>query len=140
MLNKKLLPIILLPLLHFISCSSSIEQTREEETPGDEGVYIFDQVPEDTSTVHPTDNYNSPQKYYLVQIGAFTTKNRAENFAEESRDILSKEILVMYNADVNLFVVQLKNHFNNKEEAEKVRNDIWSDEKYKDAWIVTVTK
>ena len=140
MLNKKLLPILLLPLLHFISCSSSIEQTREEETPGDEGVYIFDQVPEDTSTVRSPENYNSPRKYYLVQIGAFTTKDRAESFAEEGRDILSKEILVMYNADVNLFVVQLKNHFKNKEDAEKARNDLRSNEKYKDAWVVTITK
>ena len=140
MLNKKLLPILLLPLLHFISCSSSIEQTREEETPGDEGVYIFDQVPEDTSTVRSPENYNSPQKYYLVQIGAFTTKDRAESFAEEGRDILSKEILVMYNADANLFVVQLKNHFKNKEDAEKARNDLRSNEKYKDAWVVTITK
>ncbi len=122
------------------ACSSSIEQTREEETTEDKGVYIFDQVPEDTSTITPKENYNDLQKYYLVQIGAFTTRDRAENFAEESRNALAKEIQVTYNIDVNLFVVQLKDNFKTKDEAEQVRNGIWSNEKYKDAWIVTVTK
>jgi cell division protein FtsN len=140
MQNKKLLPILFLPLLHFIACSSSIEQTREEETKEDKGVYIFDQVPEDTSTITPKENFNNLQKYYLVQIGAFTTKDRAENFAEESRNALAKEIQVTYNIDVNLFVVQLKDNFKTKDEAEQVRNGIWSNDKYKDAWIVTVTK
>ena len=140
MMNKKLLLILLFPLLHFISCSSSVEQTREEDTTGNEGVYVFDKVPEDTSTVPQKENNNTLQKYYLIQIGAFTTKDRAENFAEESRNALSKEILVNYNSDVNLFVVQLKNHFKTKEEAEKIKSDLWSSEKYKDAWVVTVTK
>ncbi len=139
-MNKKLLLILLFPLLHFISCSSSVEQTREEDTTGNEGVYVFDKVPEDTSTVPQKENNNTLQKYYLIQIGAFTTKDRAENFAEESRNALSKEILVNYNSDVNLFVVQLKNHFKTKEEAEKIKSDLWSSEKYKDAWVVTVTK
>jgi len=139
MMNKKLLLVLLLPMLHFIACSSSIEQTREEDA-GDKDVYIFDQVPEDTSAVYPEENHNNIQKYYLVQIGAFTTKDRAESFAEESKRTLAKEILVTYNVDVNLFVVQLNNHFNTKAEAEKVRNEFWSNDKYKDAWIVTVTK
>ena len=140
MMNKKLLLILLFPLLHFISCSSSVEQTRKEDTTGNEDVYVFDKVPEDTSTVPQKENNNTLQKYYLIQIGAFTTKDRAENFAEESRNALSKEILVNYNGDVNLFVVQLKNHFKTKEEAEKIKSDLWSNEKYKDAWVVTVTK
>jgi cell division septation protein DedD len=140
MLKRKLILLLLFPLMNLMSCSSSIEQTREEETPGDEGVYVFDRVPEDTSTVHPAENYTSQQKYYSIQIGAFTTKERAEKFAEESKSALSKEVLVMYNAEVNLFVVQLKNHFKSKDEAEKVRNDLRANEKYKDAWVVTVTK
>ncbi len=140
MMNKKLLLILLFPLLHFISCSSSVEQTREEDTTGNEGVYVFDKVPEDTSIVPQKENNNTLQKYYLIQIGAFTTKDRAENFAEDSRNALSKEILVNYNSDVNLFVVQLKNHFKTKEEAEKIKSDLWSNDKYKDAWVVTVTK
>lgn len=140
MLKRKLILLLLFPLLLLMSCSSSVEQTREEETPGNEGVYVFDRVPEDTSTVQPAKSYSSPGKYFLVQIGAFTTKDRAENFAQESKSVLSKEVLVMYNADVNLFVVQLKNHFKTKDEAEKARNNLRTNEKYKDAWVVTVTK
>ena len=140
MLNKKLIPFLFLPIFFFISCSSSIEETREKEVPDDEGVYIFDRVPEDTSKITTEEDNSSLQNYYLIQIGAFTTKDRAENFAEESRNTLAKEIQVTYNIDVNLFVVQLKNHFKTKGEAEKVRNNIWSNEEYKDAWIVTVTK
>jgi hypothetical protein len=37
-------------------------------------------------------------------------------------------------------VVQLRPSFKSKEDAEKVRNQLWQIEEYKDAWIVTINK
>jgi len=119
----------------FFSCSSSIEETREENVKknNEDETYVFDEMPEDL-------NDETTVEYYLIQIGAFTTKQRAEDFASESRQKINDEISVTYNREVNLFVVRLDSKFTNKKDAEKVRDELREIEDFKDAWIVTVGK
>ncbi len=124
-------------LLLSVSCSSSKQNTDEESDAN--GVYVFDDVPSgDSFQIHNEENdlnFN-----FFVQIGAFTTKASAEEFAEESENTLNKELEIKYSSNSNLYTVRLKELFNSRSEAEKKRNELWQDDKFKDAWIVKESK
>ena len=124
-----------------LSCSSSEETVKKEEKSVEEDIYVFDKVPSDTVIdVDETVNYTPllTKTYYKVQIGAFTTKEKAESFASESRTKLQDDLDVKYSKEANLFVVQLSSNFILKDEAEKIKNRLRQMEEYKDAWVITV--
>ncbi len=141
----------------FAACSAT-QQTTEtvkdktpEKTPKD-SLYVFDSVPAaDTASAENTlppkktqDRQANPQRmtmtYYVVQIGAFTTKEKADEFAASSKSKIKYNIDVNYNPDVKLFVVQLLPEYTSHSDAERVRNEIWQQQAFKDAWISTVQK
>ncbi|MCH7774042.1 MAG: SPOR domain-containing protein [Bacteroidetes bacterium] len=124
-------------LLLSVSCSSSKQNTDEESD--DNGVYVFDDVPSGDS--FQIDNEENDLNFnFFVQIGAFTTKASAEEFAEESENTLNKELEIKYSSISNLYTVRLKELFNSRIEAEKKRNELWQDDKFKDAWLVKERK
>ncbi len=116
-----------------VSCSSSKQNTDEES--GDDDVYIFDEVPLDDSN----NTQNAPEELnynFFVQIGAFTTRTSAQDFAEKSTNFLNDELEIKYNDKTELYAVRLKEMFNSRTEAEKIRNKIRQSDRFKDAWIV----
>ncbi len=124
-------------LLLSVSCSSSQQSTDEESD--DNGAYVFDEVPSGDS--FQIDNAENDLNYYFfVQIGAFTAKASAEEFAEESVNTLNKELEIKYSSISNLYTVRLKESFNSRNEAEKKRNELWQYNKFKDAWLVKERK
>lgn len=129
---------VLFALIYLAGCSSSEEATKEKNKNSD--VYIFDEVPSDT-TVDLSEPEGFPpfnKEYYVVQIGAFTSKDRAEKFAEDSRIKLQMDTNISFNPDVNLFVVQLKKQFKTRKEAENMRDNLRTMNEYKDAWVLSV--
>ncbi len=138
-INIKYHPIFFFALLIFsflfTFCSSTKETEKENEK--EDEIYIFDEVP-------PEDSYtfekpvNNVTFLYKIQIGAFSTRERAELFAERSRRELNRGIGISYNDDVNLFVVQLEEKFSSEIEAERVRANLWQLEDYNDAWIIPI--
>lgn len=123
-------------LILFFSCTPAEETTKKEE------VYVFDEVPvENTITPPPTGEYPAlTETYFVVQIGAFTTKDRAENFAESSRKKVLNEISISYSETVNLYVVQIVPFYRSRQEAEMVRDNLRRINDFNDAWIVTINK
>ena len=120
------------------ACSSSKDSTDKNNN-DEEGVYVFDEVP--ASDSFQIDNAENDLYYnFFVQIGAFTTKISAEDFAEEGMQTLNKEFEVKYSSISNLYTVRLKDFFNSRTEAEKIRNELWQVDKFKDAWIVKEPK
>jgi cell division protein FtsN len=120
-------------MLFFFGCSSSQETTTNEE----EEIYVFDEVPDESISeeyVPPVQATKTTK--YVVQIGAFTTEEKAETFATESRKILDYQLDIEFSPDVELFVVQLP-PFNTRAEAEKVRNTLWKNKKFTDAFILS---
>jgi hypothetical protein len=112
------------------ACSSSKDSTDNNND--EEGDYVFDEVP--ASDSFQVDNAENDLNFnYFVQIGAFTTKASAEEFAAESVNTLNN---IKYNNISNLYTVRLKELFNSRIEADKKRNELWQDDKFKDAWIV----
>jgi len=124
-------------IIFLTSCSSSIEQTRQEEGSKDEEIYVFDDSPEDQPEVE-NESFEKEDSFFLIQIGAFTTRRRAQLFADESKNKLGREVTVSYSSDVNLFVVQVAEKFPSKQEAESVRNQIQQVEEFKDASIRSI--
>jgi hypothetical protein len=127
--------ILLIFSLLFTFCSSSKETEKESEK--EDEIYIFDEVPpEDSYTFEK--QVNNVTFLYKIQIGAFSKRERAELFAEKSRKYLNRGIIVNFNGEVNLFVVQLEELFNSKIEAERIRANLWQMEEYNDAWIIPI--
>ena len=120
----------------FISCSSSKQSSDEDQ------IYIFDEIPKENTIEAPkTGEYpDLDQTYYVVQIGAFTTKERADSFVDNSKSKLQNEITINYNDSIKLYVVQIVPFYKSKKEAEMVRDEIRLTPDFSDAWIVTVNK
>jgi cell division septation protein DedD len=121
----------------FISCSSSEEtQVKKEEIETD-SVYVFDEIPPEDSF-----KFESPVQQsfdvYVVQIGAFSTFDRAKEFADQSWTKLDKEIKVEYKQTKNLYVVWIFPPFQEKSSAESYKNDIQKSGEFADAWIDTI--
>lgn len=130
--------------LMFSACSS-VQQTagrEEQKSEKKDSLYVFDQAPvKDTTQVQPkAEVQNTGVTVYLIQIGAFTSKERADEFAGLSRKKIQDEISVTFKSDANLYVVQLAEHYSSHEAAEKERNILWKIPEFKDAWIVSEQK
>jgi cell division septation protein DedD len=123
-------------ILPLAVCSSPEKTVKEKKA---DSTYIFDQVPPEDFYIFET----PPEKkdvLYVVQIGAFSTLDRAKQFADKSRLKLKKDIKVNYNDRNNLYVVHIHPPFNSKSEAEGYRNELWNIDDYNDAWILEFEK
>ena len=123
-------------LLVLISCSSSEKNVKQQET---KDPYVFDEVPPEDYITFETP-VEEEDKLYVVQIGAFSSFERAKQFADMSRLKLQKDIKVNFNPTNNLYVVQIHPPFESKPEAERYRDELWKNEDYNDAWVVTIKK
>ncbi len=140
MLTKYIMLLVILFSVYLAGCSAPQEISDNTETEND-NTYVFDEIPVDsTIKVEPKEVVRETNKasHYVVQIGAFTTRQKAELFLKKSKEIISDDILVDYSHEVNLFVVQLSEKFINKNDAVKKRNSLKIREEFKDAWVVTV--
>lgn len=141
---KYLSIIILLTVFIFAGCSSSSETTGNEEQNGSQEIYVFDDVAaEDTMNIVETDsvevdvnNSTDTTKHFIVQVGAFKTKAAAEKFVESNIKKINYEMQITYSEIVNLYVVQLP-AFENRLEAESIRNKLWTTKNFHDAFILT---
>ena len=139
---KRSFVILIITALTFFGCSTS-QETVKEETSGEEEVYVFDEVPTDTVSLdiepikEPSITLPPMVTKYYVQIGAFNTRDKADEFASASRKTLKREVFVKFSPDVELFVVHLA-AFKSREEAERVRNELWKKKEFKDAFILTI--
>ncbi len=139
-MRKFYIVFISVSLVFMLGCSSSDEQTKKEnETEIQKEEYVFDASEVDSIPTTPKVEVSVPQtetaKKFIVQIGAFTTKTSADDYAALAKKKLSKEIVVSFSEEFKLYVVQLK-PFATKSEAESVRNELWKSKNYKDAFIV----
>ena len=122
-------------LCFLTSCSSSSNEIKTKKKVID-STYVFDEVPPENIYTFETPA-KTPDTLYIIQIGAFSTLERAKEFSEFSRVKLKKDIKVEYNENKKLYVVQIYPYYTDKKKAEVYRTDLLQFEEYKDAWIVT---
>ena len=126
-----------------IGCSSS-KETNNSGNPGDEEVYVFDEVPVEKIDEKGKENglINNDEKnyYYFVQIGAFATRKNAETLIENASKIVSEELEIIFNNRTSLYQVRIKNAFTSRNDAAILRDKIRQTEAFRDAWIVKLLK
>lgn len=128
--------LLIISAFYFISGCSTSQQSSDDE----KQVYIFDEVPEEKTIEAPTTGeYPSlTEAYYVVQIGAYSNEEKANEFAEISRAKTNYKCSVVYSESLKLHLVQIIPFFKSRTEAEEVRNNLWKLPEFVDAWIVTV--
>ena len=154
---KKQYLFILLPLL-IAGCSSSSE-TQKDDGKGEPEFYLFDDVEHidsveaalpiksedkkdsvnqnrDESKQHELNEADKKNGKFIIQLGAFSSKERAESFIRENQDKISYLMTIVRKQQNNLYVVQIP-PFENRADAESVRNTLWKIIAFKDAFIVT---
>jgi len=130
------------------ACSSSeksIQQTNKKEPE----VYVFDDVtkvdsakvekPKEVQPVPEVKEQKEEQpiiKKFIIQVGAFTSNERAQAFVKENQSKIEFVMNIKFKDQVKLYVVQLQS-FATRDEAEKVRNNLWLLPVFKDAFILT---
>ncbi len=145
--------IAITPLIILSACISA-EQTTEETIKKETEVYVFDDIKKaddvkpDTITSIKETNQVEPAKVevienrikdisikYTVQLGAFTSKERADVFVKENQDKTSLRLQISFNAKNKLFVVQIP-PYKTKEEADKIRDNLRKFSVFKESFTV----
>lgn len=152
---KSVLMVLLFSFI--IGCTASTETTQEKKEPD---FYVFDDVekidtlksepaaPEkvvadstakavaDTSAIPVEKEVVAAEVKYIIQLGAFSTRERAEQFIIQNQSKISFLMNLTQKGPNNLYTVHLS-PFKERAEAESVRNTIWKIPVFKDAFIVT---
>ncbi len=126
------------------SCSSSKKVGEESSNGGAEEVYVFDDIGvyddhnsvKDTSAFVSHDVSSETGGEYIVQVGAFTSQARAERFVAVNQNKIDFPMQISFSDEVKLFVVQLP-PFPSRKDAEKVRDNLWTIDTFRDAFIIT---
>ncbi|NOX66104.1 MAG: SPOR domain-containing protein [Chlorobi bacterium] len=162
--NKIFLFIFL--LLFTLACSSTKETSKKSGSSAEE-VYVFDDVSDVSdvdTTSHEAVEVTVEQKVettpeppvstqpvpvapvsaivedgYIVQVGAFSTRDKAENFINSAKNSISYKLNTKYIEKTGFYAVQLP-PFKTRKEAEKVRNKLWNNAQFSDAFIVPKSK
>lgn len=150
--------LFILILLIITGCSSTSE-TQKENVNNEPEFYLFDDVEkidsveaalpamsqgiEDTvkqnkDVMKQQEMYDADKKTdkFIIQLGAFSSKERAESFIRENQDKISYLMTIVRKQQNNLYIVQIP-PFSNRADAESVRNTLWKIIAFKDAFIVT---
>ena len=120
------------------SCSTSSNEIRTTKKVID-STYVFDEVPPENIYKFDTEEKHQ-DTIYIIQIGAFSTLEKAKEFSEFSRAKLKKDIKVEFKENKKLYVVQIYPYYNDKKKAETYRRELINYKEYKDAWIATSLK
>jgi len=124
----------------FIAGCSATEQTAtKEEIPVEEEIYVFDDIERDAVELENQIIEATKEMSYIVQVGAFSSKDKAEQFVKENQSKILQQMSIIFKEDINLFAVQLP-ALETKDEAETLRNKLWQIPVFNDAFIITQEK
>lgn len=146
---------LLASCLLFISACSSSEQTTQDQEKKEPDIYVFDDVNKtdttkqiqppikEVSDIQKTEIKNEvpaqPVQMFTVQLGAFSTKERAENFVNQNQPKTSLPLSIGFNESTKYFVVQVP-PYKSKEEADVIRDNLKRMLPFKDAFTTPVIK
>ncbi|MBN1638341.1 MAG: SPOR domain-containing protein [Ignavibacteriales bacterium] len=117
--------------LLLFACVPVEEETQappQETPPPPPEVYVFEEEEEPPVVEQPVFQYT-------VQVGAFTTKDRAEKFILECKGKINQPLHVVFKNNVNLYAVQLS-PFSDRSQADLMVNQLKADPKFYDTFII----
>lgn len=148
---KTKISLIGLSLILF-SCVST-EYVTEDKKADDTEIYVFDDVSNiDTTKIIKKENLpenfgtkeNAKEEVkaeinykYTVQVGAFTTKERAEIFINQNQNKTSFPLQIFYNQSTKLYSVQIP-PYSTKEEADKIRDVLKNFPPFQEAFTIQI--
>jgi len=128
--------------LSFFWGCSAIQESETKNDGNANNVYVFDDISvKDSSNnaaeeiIKPEVTENTKFEMYIVQIGAFSTKEKAVTFLNSIKDKTDRDFNVLLNDQSNLYVIQLT-PFRTREEAEQVRDDLRNIKELEGTFIV----
>jgi len=144
---KKLSLFIL--LIYLVGCSA-MQESEKDNSNEKQNVYVFDDIStsDTTSTeakdvteasISKKDTSETSFQFFIVQVGAFSTLEKAETFVEATKGKTDYELNIHYSDEKKLHVVQLP-PFRTKEKAEEVRDKLWKISDFNGAFIVVPNK
>lgn len=140
--KSKIVFIIVLTILLY-GCSS-IQKNESSNTSNE--AYVFDNVAiSDSSnkvqaeTNESTEIVEEPIEMYIVQIGAFSTQDKAEIFLHKFKDKVKNDLNIHFDEGKGLYVIQLP-PFRTREEALKVRDELKTINELEGTFIVPNNK
>jgi cell division septation protein DedD len=127
-----------------IACSNSQETVKPTPKKENDVQLLDDQkkndslktaIPQksDTLNVKKEDQVNS--KKFAIQLGAFSSNERAQIFINENQSKIEQQMKIVFRDQVKLYTVQIP-PFESHEEAEKIKNILWNNPAFKDAFII----
>lgn len=137
---SKLYHLSLITILTFLIACSSSEQSTTDEYSDENKNYIFDKIPTEKDLNIEDSLKSAADYYYLIQIGAFASKRGANEFARMSEEKLSEKVIIDFSDNVSLYTVRLNRKFNNRYDAERLRDKLRQQEEFSDAWVVEIKK
>jgi cell division protein FtsN len=143
---KSVFSVLLIILIY--GCSLTDETTKDSAK--DVEVYVFDEIVKSEPSEIKKDssfipekvvekvevNTSIPEQTFIVQVGAFTSRERADQFIRENKSKITEQMLIVYRQDVNLYAVQLP-AFSKKSDAEEAKNQIGKIAQFKGAFIIS---
>lgn len=133
--------LVLIFITMFTACSSSEEAAKTTQEEAQPEIYIFDDVGDTNAAATMTEetpvvSSDTKTTQFFVQVGAFTTRDRADDFVKLKSPQTNYQLNITYSEEVKLYVVRLP-AFSTRAEAEKIRNEFWQSGLFNDAFIVT---
>jgi cell division septation protein DedD len=137
-INKSGLFVLTLLLFSiFISSCATVEEEKKEE--------IKPEKAQQLDTIKSVENIpvvdtkvEVPKSYlYIIQIGAYSTFDKAKKFRETIKSKLDEEIFVSFDKRTSLFVVRLKPR-DSRADAETIRTQLRATKEFADAFILTI--
>ena len=145
----KMIKLLLFVSLFYIVGCSATKEAEESTSEDTQSVYVFDDVTTNDSqsnvaeevpvTEVAEEEASSTFEFFIVQLGAFSTLEKAETFVSNTRDKTDYELNIHYSEKVNLHVVQLA-PFRSREKADEVRDELRNIKEFNGAFIVLKTK
>ena len=116
-----------LMLVYFAGCSSQPaenSQDKASQKPVIDTLKVVE-APDTMKTEAKADSIDIPSgKKFTVQIGAFTTIDKANSLSSEAGKVFQKDFVVSYNDVIKLYVVRSIPLFDTKLEAESLKAEI----------------
>ena len=129
------LSILFITSLFLASCST-VEEEKKDEKPVSENQIDTIKSVESTPTVD--NKVQVPKSYfYVVQIGAYSTFEKAKKFRASVKSKINEEIFVSFDQRTSLYVVRLRPR-DSRPEAEELRAKLRSQKEFSDAFILTI--
>ncbi len=146
----KIINFLLLVSLYYVVGCSATKDTEKETSTETQSVYVFDDITTTDSvyteaeelpvtSVSKVEEETSTFEFFIVQLGAFSTLDKAETFVSSAKDKTDYDLNIHYSDKVNLHVVQLT-PFRTREKAEEVRDELRSISEFNGAFIVPNNK